>query len=125
MSLFGLSWDIPFLQKVTAGMKTLTKAFNTATIQAGERFRIELDANPSTGYLWEIEVKQGSASLHSQTFKRQNEPGEFVCGAAAIEEFVFQAAKITGPIEIEAIYRRPWEKDAPAADKRTFRLNIA
>ena len=47
-------------------MKTLTKAFNTATVEKGETFRIELDANATTGYLWDVQLKAGAASLVSR-----------------------------------------------------------
>lgn len=103
-------------------MKTLTKAFNTATVQKGETFRLELDANPSTGYLWDVRLKAGAASLVSQQYKRQQEPGEFVCGAAGIEEFVFRAEQ-TGTVTLEAVYARPWES-APPAETRRFQISV-
>lgn len=107
-------------------MKTLTKAFNTATVEKGERFRIELEADSSTGYLWDIRLKAGAASLVSQQYKRQEEPGEFVTGGLAIEELVYQAGQQSGQtIEIEATYSRPYVPNDPTADKRLFRINIA
>lgn len=104
-------------------MKTLTKAFNTATVEKGETFRIELDANATTGYLWDVQLKAGAASLVSREYKTQKTPGEFVCGAAGIEEYVFKAEK-SGTIELEAHYARPWEKGAKPADSRSFRIDV-
>ncbi|MBW7911620.1 MAG: protease inhibitor I42 family protein [Alphaproteobacteria bacterium] len=107
-------------------MKTLTKAFNTATVEKGERFRIELEADSTTGYLWDIRLKAGAASLVSQQYKRQEEPGEFVCGGQAIEELVYQAGQQSGQtIEIEATYSRPFVPNDPTADKRLFRITVA
>ena len=105
-------------------MKTLSKAFNTTTVQKGESFRIELEADATTGYLWDVKLTAGSARLTSQEYKRAEEPGEFTCGGQAIEEFVYQAGQMTGTIEIEATHSRPWIKDDPTAEKRQFRITV-
>lgn len=106
-------------------MKTLTKAFHTATVRKGETFRLELPSDPSTGYLWDVRVKSGAASLVSQGFKSAADypPGEFVCGGLGIEEVAFQATQ-TGQIEIEATEARPWLKNDPTAKKTRFTVTV-
>jgi predicted secreted protein len=104
-------------------MKTLTKAFNTATVRAGEAFRLELPSDPSTGYLWDVAVTSGDASVVSQQFKSAHQPGEFVCGGQGIEEVVFKAPQ-SGQIEIEATQSRPWLKSDPTAQKTRFTVTV-
>ncbi|MFN7113300.1 MAG: protease inhibitor I42 family protein [Alphaproteobacteria bacterium] len=106
-------------------MKTLTKAFNTATVRAGEAFRLELPSDPSTGYLWDVTVTSGAASIVSQQFKSaaDHPPGEFVCGGLGIEEVVFKAPQ-SGQIVIEATQSRPWLKTDPTAQKTRFTVTV-
>ena len=44
-------------------MKKLSEQFNSISVQKGEEFVVELQGNPSTGYLWELEVKSGQATV--------------------------------------------------------------
>ncbi len=94
-------------------MKTLTEAFNTATVAKGETFAIELDSNPTTGYAWDVKLKAGKASLLKEDFTSSAQPGSMVCGAGGKQVFIFKAEE-AGTVEIEAQYKRAWENKPPA-----------
>ncbi len=54
-------------------MQRLSKAFNELTVKKGEVFAIDLDANATTGYLWDMRLTAGKASLVSRkTIHRQH-----------------------------------------------------
>lgn len=104
-------------------MKTLTKAFNIATVRKGETFRIDLDANPSTGYLWGVWLASGKASLVSREYTPAAPAGALVVGGGGVESFIFKVED-TGVVEVVAEYRRPWEKATPAAETNRFRIKV-
>jgi inhibitor of cysteine peptidase len=104
-------------------MKTLTKAFNTATVRKGETFRIDLDANPTTGYLWDVRLAAGKASLVSQEYKSAAPADSMVIGGGGVESFVFKAEE-TGTVELVAEYRRPWEKGTTPAVTHRFDVTV-
>ena len=104
-------------------MTRLTKAFNTATVNKGETFTIELDANPTTGYLWDMRLKAGKATLISQQYTSSAPAGSLVIGGGGVETFVFRAEE-TGTIELQAEYSRPWEKNAKPAVTQRFDISV-
>ena len=104
-------------------MTRLTKAFNTATVRKGETFRVELEANPTTGYLWDMRLKAGKATLVSQEYTSGAPPGSLVIGSGGVETFVFRAEE-TGQIQLEAEYSRPWEKNAKSAVTQRFDITV-
>lgn len=104
-------------------MKTLSKSFNAVTVQKGETFKIELDANPSTGYLWDVQLKAGKASLVSQNYTPDAPAGSMVIGGGGVESFVFKAEE-AGKVELVAEYSRPWEKGTKPAVTQRFDVTV-
>ncbi|MDE2337550.1 MAG: protease inhibitor I42 family protein [Alphaproteobacteria bacterium] len=91
-------------------MKKLTGQFNTATVKKGETFAIELGSNPSTGYSWDVQLKAGKASLVKTDYKPDSKD-PMIIGGGGKEIYVFKAEE-TGTVDIEAVYRRPWDKSS-------------
>ena len=112
-----------FVPERPAPMTRMTKAFNTATVRKGETFTVELDANPTTGYLWDMRLKAGKATLVSQEYTSSAPAGSMVIGGGGVETFVFRAEE-TGRIELEAEYTRPWEKNAKPAATQRFDITV-
>ena len=92
-------------------MKRLTEQFNSIAVKKGEMFMVDLEGNASTGYLWDMEVKSGNATVVSKEYLPLNGGGNgrMVVGGGNVERTVFVANE-TGTVEIEANWRRPWEK---------------
>jgi inhibitor of cysteine peptidase len=84
------------------------------TVKHGEKFKIELQSNPSTGYRWHLVFFNRSIlKLLSSEFapKTANQ-----IGTTGIQRFEFEATK-EGTTIIRLIYRRPWEREIKKADE--------
>lgn len=79
---------------------------------------IELDSNPTTGYIWSwSQDGTGSLSLVDESFI---EPSTPMLGAGGKQVFVFSGGA-PGEVTLTFIYARPWESPELApADMRTF-----
>jgi inhibitor of cysteine peptidase len=101
----------------------LTQADNggSFTIQAGGTFDIALEANPSTGYSWELDDPDPEGSLLAQvgepTFVSDN-PG--AAGAGGTLTFTFQAVD-KGEMIVTFVYLAPGVDEAPT---ETFRIDL-
>jgi inhibitor of cysteine peptidase len=79
------------------------------TLRRGEKFKIELRSNPSTGYRWHLVFFNNSIlKLISSEFV-PNLTNQI--GSSGIERFNFEATK-EGRTSIKIVYRRAWEKQA-------------
>ena len=97
-------------------------AGNEVNARAGENFTITLESNPTTGYSWQLakpldeKIVQfvGSEYVPSRTD---------LVGAGGVEEWTFLALN-KGSAKIVLKYARPWEKDKPPAEEKTFLVRI-
>ena len=107
---------------------TVTESENGSTVNigTGDRLRVELPSNPSTGYSWQ------TMELNSWVLARTKRPEftpDWVVGADR-QRMVGSGGKLT--LEYEAIgagtspvkiaYSRPWETNAAPA--KTFQLTV-
>lgn len=103
-------------------MKRLSEHFNSISVKKGEKFAIDLDGNASTGYMWQFNVRSGDVGvIGRETTPHSSHP--MVVGGGATESTVFQALE-TGTIEIEANWRRPWEKGTAPAKSIKFKIDV-
>lgn len=80
-------------------------------VQKNERFTIELDSNPTTGYRWEANYDKNSIELIRQRFELSSER----IGAGGKEKFDFIALR-NGETKMDMTYKRSWE-DRPIETK--------
>lgn len=101
-------------------------------LREGEELVISLEANPSTGYAWQVD--QGPLAAQSQSILVQTgeafetpqaqgstdvEPSAkmpLMLGAPEIQILRFQAAQ-AGQTTLRLVYRRPWEEDVAPAEE--------
>ena len=92
----------------------------------GYEFIIRLPSNPTTGYQWETAtpLEGGSLKLIETHYQQEPVAGEKKVGVGGHRDWTYQG---TGPGETKLTfdYRRPWEKDQPPADSKTFTIVIA
>jgi inhibitor of cysteine peptidase len=82
---------------------------NALTVRRGEKFKIELESNPSTGYRWHLVFFNKSIlKLISSEFV-PNLTNQI--GSSGIERFNFEATK-EGRTSMKIVYKRAWEKQA-------------
>ncbi|MDH4209095.1 MAG: protease inhibitor I42 family protein [Anaerolineae bacterium] len=105
-------------------------------LHEGEVLVISLEANPSTGYGWEVEqaslLAQGSATLVQTGDEflepeptggprnQQETPALPLLGAPTTQVLRFQAVR-EGKTSLRLVYRRPWENPLPSG---TFFLEL-
>jgi inhibitor of cysteine peptidase len=82
------------------------------------QFKISLEANPTTGYKWEVKFDKDFLKLKSDTFKK---PANARVGQGGMQTFVFIPVK-SGVTVINFLYKRPWEKK-PVKEKR-YKITI-
>ena len=88
-------------------------------LENGQLLVIALDANPTTGYMWEI-VEPDEHILRQVgegTFHYESE----LVGAPGVETLRFEAVS-TGQTVLKMVYHRSWEKDV--APLETFSLQV-
>jgi inhibitor of cysteine peptidase len=85
---------------------------------------ITLEANPSTGYTWELADVNAEAEgepIVRQTAAIEFEPHSTLLGAPGIQTLRFEAVA-EGETTLRLVYRRPWELNVEPA--RTFSLQV-
>ncbi len=98
-----------------AGGKEITRADNGKTVEVarGSEVKVVLESNPTTGYSWQ--VKEVDTAILKQVGEAQFKADSSAIGAGGKETFTFNAAS-AGQTTLKMEYRRPWEKDVPAAE---------
>ncbi len=84
------------------------------TVKVDEKFKIKLESNPSTGYVWIPELDSDLLKLVKSKYippKNINESN--MAGEPGTQKFVFKALK-SGETDITMKYVRPWENCIPA-----------
>ena len=86
----------------------------------GGAFSVVLEANPTTGYQWEIDFN----SNYIQLIARDYTPSApELIGSGGEETFNFLALK-SGETEIKFSYLRPWEEDIPPIEEKVYEIII-
>jgi inhibitor of cysteine peptidase len=94
----------------------------TVSLAQGQELVVSLPANPSTGFIWEIEAlpayvaTEGAPAYVSGV--KQTTPA--LVGVSGEMTFTFRATRATSGT-LELAYHRPWEQK-PAT--RTYRLTL-
>jgi inhibitor of cysteine peptidase len=94
-------------------------AGSTVALSPGQRLKVHLPGNPTTGFKWELVPAAGSI------LERQGEPsftpGGSAPGAGGVYSFAFRA-KAAGRTPLKFVYHRTFEKDAAPAG--TFEVTV-
>ena len=90
---------------------------DTISVSAGDRFTVELESNPSTGFTWVVEKSTGLRSIE-ETWSGDSD----LTGSPGISRFVFEATE-AGPGRLEMVYTRVWSDDDTM--DRHFVLNVS
>ena len=109
-------------------MKRLSEQFNSISVKKGEFFIVDLPSNgASTGYMWDLSVTAGKAKVVKKEYVElrpgDDEREEMVCGRTVYDRTIMQAEE-TGTIELQADFRRPWEKGTAPAKTATFKIDV-
>ena len=91
--------------------------FEQRKVRVGETFEIRLDANPSTGFAWQVSCDANSLKLVNKTFDRASNS----MGAGGTDVWKFEALR-AGNSNLTFELRRSWEKDVQAA--RVYEIEV-
>lgn len=91
------------------------------SLAQGETLIVKLDAQPGTGYSWQVAKSEPATSLKMLGDSEFELGKDGVAGAVQRQVFNFKA-KASGSCVLELHYVRPWEKDAAPA--KTYRLEV-
>jgi len=88
----------------------------------GDVILLSLEANPTTGYDWEIIEPLDSTVIQigEREFSQSSTDKKLV-GAGGVDRWRIKAVQ-RGRVHLELVYRRPWEKTAEPIDR--FSLDI-
>ncbi len=97
----------------------------TETVKRGDTLAVHLDANPTSGYRWELVRLAGDAvvSVPLADFQPETAAGVPRVGAPGHTTFRFRALK-PGTSAIEVVYRRPWETTVAASRVVRFEISV-
>ena len=122
LSLFGLFLFSAILL-VACGAKddALGKddAGREITLVVGEKIQVTLDANPTTGYQWDIaEIDESVLKSVGDSYDADSPQ---LVGSGGQEIFTFEAVAV-GKTALQMLYHQPWDEDTPPAE--TFSLRV-
>jgi len=79
---------------------------NEFQVETGDKIRVKLCSNPTTGFQWEYETsEQNVVKKEDHDFE---EPGGDIPGAAGMEVWTFEAVE-KGTTQVRMAYSQPWE----------------
>jgi inhibitor of cysteine peptidase len=99
---------------------TEVNAGERVQVSTGQVLGINLEANPSTGYLWEVSAI--NPNILQQTGEPEFKSDSKLVGAPARQLIRFNVVA-PGESRLELVYHRPWEKDRPPA--RSFSVTVS
>ncbi len=98
--------------------KTYGKNTNEIACRQGDAFELKLEALPSAGYEWRVEIDEAKADVHELSAEMASE----AFGAGSAQRFRIEP-HTSGRTTIRLIYGRPWEADP--VETRTVELSIS
>ncbi len=102
--------------------KDFSHKFKAMRVPVGRVITIPLESNPTTGFCWQL-VKISDKMILEFVKKEYVASSEKLVGAAGVEKWSFKTLQ-KGHAVISLEYRRPWEKDVPAAKKQEFDIFV-
>jgi len=82
----------------------------TVEVAQGDYFRIELPENPTTGFRWSVEEREGQGLVIEKSDFRPGIQSSDVAGAGGIRRFVFRST-VPGEMTLLLVNRQPWAPD--------------
>ena len=90
-------------------------------VEVGDKIRIELCSNPTTGFEWEYEIS--STTVLREEDHDFEPPDSDLTGAAGVETWTFESTA-TGTSEIDMEYSQPWEGGEKSAWTYTITVTV-
>jgi inhibitor of cysteine peptidase len=98
----------------------ISLAGRTIELTTGQVVIITLEANPTTGYTWEV-VEAPSGQIMRQVGEIEFESESDAIGAGGVQIIKFEVVN-AGQTSLTLAYHRPWETDVEPLN--TFSINV-
>ena len=107
--------------KTVGGMIPVSEQDNGKTVEllTGDKLIVELEGNPTTGYLWEVESGEGKEL--KQEGEAEFNPASSLVGSGGKVSLQFKAVT-PGKVVLRLVYHRPWEQDIPP--EKTYEIEV-
>jgi inhibitor of cysteine peptidase len=93
-------------------------------IEQNDTLLIVLEANPSTGFQWEVmEIDSPILELTDDTYHADSDSAMGV-GAAGTQRLTFEPVE-SGHTRVDLAYRRPWETEVEPANTFTVHITVS
>jgi predicted secreted protein len=109
----------PSTPSAPSGPVEYTSTGQKIEVPVGVTFVISVNANPTTGYTWEVGFDQSLLKL----VKRYTPSKTSLVGAGGVESFEFEGIK-KGDTEVYLNYKRPFEQNDPNMITKKFHVVI-
>lgn len=96
--------------------------FKAMRVPQGKIITLSLDSNPTTGFSWQL-VKISDKTILEFVKKEYVSSSGGKIGSAGVEKWNFKTFK-SGQVVVILEYKRPWEKDVPAAKKEEYSIFV-
>jgi predicted secreted protein len=120
--------SVPHTLKLTIADKVVVKTdgqtsgnVSLKALKAGGELEVQLPANHTTGYSWTAVPVENPVLMGEGKATYQENTTEGKVGVGGVEIWQFKATK-AGREDLKFEYRRPWEKETPAA--KTVRIQV-
>ena len=97
-------------------------AGSTIELAVDQELTVRLSSNPTTGYSWSYTyVPEGVITSLGEARYTQDSPA--LVGTGGVADFPFRAVH-EGRATLRLEYRRPWERDTPAAQEVVYSVSV-
>ena len=110
-----------------ARQQVITEADNgkNISLENGSTFFLKLKENPTTGYLWELNMSQGLNNISGEYYPAEQPEGTQhpLVGAGGVHLWEIKAVA-KGSQQVTGIYKRPWENETGTEEKFTLNVKV-
>ena len=119
--------SVPHTLKLTTADKVVFKTdgqtSGNVSLKAAGQLEVQLPANHTTGYSWAAVPVENPVLMGEGKATYQENTTEGKVGVGGVETWRFKATK-AGREDLKFEYRRPWEKETPAAKTVTIQVTV-
>lgn len=91
------------------------------SVSKGQQFQIQLAANPTTGYTWQLDDTYDHTTV--RYISNQFTPTTNNAGSPGIDVWAFEALR-SGITDLQFSYSQSWDTATAPAESKTYNINV-
>ncbi|MDQ5958266.1 MAG: inhibitor of cysteine peptidase [Patescibacteria group bacterium] len=92
------------------------------SVSKGQQFQIELAANPTTGFTWQLNDIYDHTTV--RYISNQFTPATNNMGSPGLDVWTFEALR-PGITDLQFSYSQSWDTTTPPAESKTYNINVS